>query len=618
VSRRAIEFLKRRSFVLGMALGVFAASTAMLWFGSELFEKVEYTQDLDSQLGLSPEEVPVVALAPLPISKISKSLNISNPQEAMVLAKVMSGRVSSGFLPNNWEETCRTKYHPALCKELDAYFLWTEERSRSSRRRSSGQVINFHSSTIKPLQKADLGRLLSRTKKVSTKQLGAWSKAALQVSTCPRNASIALARKWEYHLGSSGAHEWMSKLDDHGTECLDPQDENAEYIFMRAGLWAVAKKDWARAQLYLEKAALNSEPREAYRVQYWLSRVYESLGNNLAAQEARVLVRKNYPLSWYAIEASLEEGLDPLQMAAGTEAFPDEYYGVDRDFNRSLSWFYLISRLDEDGSLDKFAAYIYSKMDSQTPPGVFQHVARVLEGNRRHRLQIMVLRKMFLLSSSNVTVESLRLYFPRPYFEVLDQSTPTMDSAVLLGLMRQESGFDPLARSGANAYGLLQILPTTARDIRKRTPAKQLYDSETNIEIGSEYFGRLVKYFDGSWERSLAAYNAGMGRVRGWSKLYDVEDEQLFMDLIPYRETREYVPSILRNAYWYHRLFPKMGNDLGNGVVTASLLKKNLEQSESFIRIQPMVELQTELEGERLDPLETLPPLEESSSENEN
>jgi soluble lytic murein transglycosylase len=205
-------------------------------------------------------------------------------------------------------------------------------------------------------------------------------------------------------------------------------------------------------------------------------------------------------------------------------------------------------------------------------------MARVLDNIGQHRFQILVLNRMFSLHPGSLNGESLRLFFPKPFFDQIDASSPNLDTALLLGLVRQESGFDPKARSSANARGLLQVLPSTATEIRRRTPAEKLYDSDTNIQIGSAYFMKLVNYFDGSVEKSLAAYNAGMGRVRGWERQFGVhaQDIQLFMDLVPYRETREYVPSILRNAYWYHRIFPELGLALGDGVKTSDLLKERL------------------------------------------
>ena len=76
------------------------------------------------------------------------------------------------------------------------------------------------------------------------------------------------------------------------------------------------------------------------------------------------------------------------------------------------------------------------------------------------------------------------------------------------------------------------------------------------MRIGTQFFSKMLERFDGNVEFALAAYNAGPERVDEWRKRYPVSDRLLFLDLIPFKETREYVASIARNYYWYTRLYP--------------------------------------------------------------
>ncbi len=108
---------------------------------------------------------------------------------------------------------------------------------------------------------------------------------------------------------------------------------------------------------------------------------------------------------------------------------------------------------------------------------------------------------------------------------------------------------------------------------------------------------KLIRLFDGSVERALASYNAGQGNVRKWDRRFRfVDDVQLYLDLIPFRETRDYVPAILRNAFWYHRLFPEFSKDLESAAVTKSELlmtslqpaaEGSMEQGSSSSQSQP-------------------------------
>jgi soluble lytic murein transglycosylase len=83
----------------------------------------------------------------------------------------------------------------------------------------------------------------------------------------------------------------------------------------------------------------------------------------------------------------------------------------------------------------------------------------------------------------------------------------------------------------------------------------QLMDPRTNVQVGVRYFSGLLQRFGGEAELALAAYNAGPERVEQWLSRYPADDRLLFVDLIPFRETREYVASIARNYYWYRELY---------------------------------------------------------------
>ncbi len=75
-----------------------------------------------------------------------------------------------------------------------------------------------------------------------------------------------------------------------------------------------------------------------------------------------------------------------------------------------------------------------------------------------------------------------------------------------------------------------------------------------NVEIGAKYIIELLKKTNGQIHLALAAYNAGPNRLNTWSSRYTVDDPILFVDMIPFRETRDYVASVLRNYYWYRRI----------------------------------------------------------------
>src|SRR3984957_12025451 len=140
-------------------------------------------------------------------------------------------------------------------------------------------------------------------------------------------------------------------------------------------------------------------------------------------------------------------------------------------------------------------------------------------------------------------------------------SRPTavgLDPMLTAGLIRQESAYLPDAHSGANAYGLMQLLPKTARRFAKQAKVRystpMLFEPDYNIHLGTIYLAGLRRDF-GSVESALAAYNAGEERVAQWTAGQSYREPAEFVDSIPFTETREYVEIVTRNADIYRKLY---------------------------------------------------------------
>jgi soluble lytic murein transglycosylase len=160
---------------------------------------------------------------------------------------------------------------------------------------------------------------------------------------------------------------------------------------------------------------------------------------------------------------------------------------------------------------------------------------------------------------------------PRPYWEALFPKAywadlrkyselNGLDPYLVASLIRQESEFNALALSRANAVGLMQLLPKTGKTVAKQVKLKgysapQLYTPAVNLELGTRYFKDMVDKYNGQFEYALAAYNAGTDRVGDWLGQGHYRDPQEFVESIPFTETREYVQAILRNASVYRQLY---------------------------------------------------------------
>jgi soluble lytic murein transglycosylase len=146
--------------------------------------------------------------------------------------------------------------------------------------------------------------------------------------------------------------------------------------------------------------------------------------------------------------------------------------------------------------------------------------------------------------------------FPTPYREaVLAQAGRAgLDPAYVYGLIRQESRFVTDARSHAGASGLMQVMPATARWMAKRLEmpygAGSINDRDTNLRLGTGYLSLLLGDFQGSQAMAAAGYNAGPGRPRRWREGPEL-DPAVWVETIPFSETRDYVQKVLSNAVYY-------------------------------------------------------------------
>ncbi len=151
-----------------------------------------------------------------------------------------------------------------------------------------------------------------------------------------------------------------------------------------------------------------------------------------------------------------------------------------------------------------------------------------------------------------------RLRYPQEFVALVKKHAAAnkLDLHLIMGLIRQESAFNPRATSVANARGLMQILPSTAsprRSTRARV-ARRLYDPEYNVRFGTRHLRRLLSSLDEIPEQALAAYHAGPTRVKQWLTVHSFQEPAEFLESIPISATRTYVEAVMRDAEIYRQL----------------------------------------------------------------
>ena len=134
--------------------------------------------------------------------------------------------------------------------------------------------------------------------------------------------------------------------------------------------------------------------------------------------------------------------------------------------------------------------------------------------------------------------------------------TEKVDPLLLAAIIKGESGFNPVAHSPKGALGLMQLMPATAKQMALELKLNyqdedDLYTQDVNLRLGTRYFAKLLKAFDGNLVLALAAYNAGPAKVKSWQVLTWGQDQDQVLAQMPLPETQSYVRKVL----WHYRLY---------------------------------------------------------------
>ncbi|HET7711175.1 MAG TPA: lytic transglycosylase domain-containing protein, partial [Thermoanaerobaculia bacterium] len=154
------------------------------------------------------------------------------------------------------------------------------------------------------------------------------------------------------------------------------------------------------------------------------------------------------------------------------------------------------------------------------------------------------------------------ILFPLQYWPILQQEAERqrLDPFLLASIVRQESGFEPRTVSNAGAVGLMQLMPEEAPEIAQRAGLGEvtrdsLFDARVNIALGAAEYAQKLESLRGNQTLAIAAYNAGEKAVGRWLARTPIDDLDVFIESIPYAETRLYVKTVTRNRFEYRRIY---------------------------------------------------------------
>ncbi len=296
---------------------------------------------------------------------------------------------------------------------------------------------------------------------------------------------------------------------------------------------------------------------EANAARYWSGRAWAAAGNTTLAEARWRDAVAQQPTSYYALMAAKRLQEKSWTPTARAGDFP-HVAAVDSAISRAA----LLERL----GMDTEARFEYDALESAAPASaaLLGATAQAFLEHGQPSRTIRLAQK--LLDMGQRDARTYRLLFPLVDRDELTRTAKArgLDPALVAGLIRQESNFNPHAVSVANARGLMQVLPSVGEEVAKNIGFPVWYpalltDADANLQLGTAHLATYMKQY-GALARVLAAYNAGGSRVTRWATKAGMDDPELFTERVPFAETRDYVRIVQRNAEMYRALYEGLGS----------------------------------------------------------
>lgn len=338
--------------------------------------------------------------------------------------------------------------------------------------------------------------------------------------------------------------------------------------------WSLAQErgeanDAQAARVWAESLMLhNPDSEEAPEATYWSGKWAEQLGKQKEAKTAYEQVLAKYPQSYYAWRSAARLGWDVGDFNSVRQLKPTvERPAARPDLPVGSTTLKELFQLGQDR--DAWRLWQVEFQDPMQPSVAEQFTDGVM------RLSIGdYLDGIFMVSflqerdkpeeqaqyrSLSQQASYWQALYPFPFLEPIEtwSQERQLNPLLVTALIRQESRFMPGIRSSVGATGLMQVMPDTGAWIAKQIKLKtyQLNDPDDNIKLGTWYLDYTHQEYSGNSMLAIASYNAGPGAVGDWLAKAGQQDPDVFVEKIPYKETKGYVKSVFENYWNYLRLY---------------------------------------------------------------
>lgn len=296
---------------------------------------------------------------------------------------------------------------------------------------------------------------------------------------------------------------------------------------------------------------------------FWTAKIHAKNGRTAERDAAARRIIAEYPFSYYAYRAK-ELWKLPGAPAAGN-AFPDldaQLAQVSNDprFNTVNE----LLEIDLNRAATREMKVLATKYE--TNPGVQFLLADVyVRGGEPFRANGVLqrqFRQFIRHGGTNIPQRFWQILYPLAYWDTIraEAARRGHDPYLIASIIRQESAFEPTTVSNAGAVGLMQIMPEEASRIGEEgglgsVTRNDLFDPAKNIAVGAAEYEQKLRRMNGNPILAIAAYNAGERAVGTWLEMTPIDDMDLFVESIPYAETRLYVKTVSRNRHEYRRIY---------------------------------------------------------------
>lgn len=385
-----------------------------------------------------------------------------------------------------------------------------------------------------------------RVEPLATKASRMWS--------CPRPELLtALAMKAEEFFPEESFKHIAMGLYDRAASCGDEDNGAAIKARYRLSLLHIWDGNCKKADPHLIKLVENGAPEMKTRALYWQGRCAKDAGNALLVKLLQTRIMKSNPIGFHSLSLNYGESFQVSSLIQGDDPKIQIRTQVAEELNSMARMVEALIQMNER----EYAREILYSMDRRiegVEPAFRMYLGILAYRIEQRLLQFKLMSEAFRDDPRLISKSSMEIFYPLVSMKLVQSRRHKIDPYLAIALIRQESAFNPKARSHAGALGLMQLMPNTAQKIA-RVNKSQIMSPETNVRLGTEYLNRLKERYEGIVEYVLAAYNAGPERVDNWRRRYPTSDLMLFVELIPFSETRNYVSLIGRNYYWYLTLY---------------------------------------------------------------